>query len=252
MARRGIQHDIIVKLIVGAGKASPSPPVGPALGSKGVKSMDFCKEFNARTANYNPGTPIPALITVRPDRSFTFELRTPPTATLLLAAAGASERKNKVRGAGNTAGPKTHRRILGGVMAEVESASESRAQQQQQAGKKGAASGEGDDGDEAEASAASAEEGRARSAVAELAESGDGTVLGPKALLTSGGKSRDAGSTSVVGNSGTGVVGTVSLKHVYEIAKIKQTETRLAGLGMEGLCKSVIAQAGSMGVAVVP
>ncbi|KAG9543771.1 hypothetical protein KCU77_g21699, partial [Aureobasidium melanogenum] len=78
MARKAIQTDQIVKLIVGAGQASPSPPVGPALGSKGVKSMDFCKEFNARTANYVPGTPIPARVTVRPDRSFTFELRTPP------------------------------------------------------------------------------------------------------------------------------------------------------------------------------
>ncbi|KAL9093523.1 MAG: hypothetical protein Q9165_003918 [Trypethelium subeluteriae] len=256
MARRGIQHDIMVKLIVGAGQASPSPPVGPALGSKGVKSMDFCKEFNARTANYIPGTPIPALVTVRPDRSFTFELRTPSTATLLLAAAGASERKNKVRGAGNTAGPKAHRRILGGVVAEVESASASRGQQQQQqAGKKegaAAAAGEEEDGGEALGGAMSGEEGRARNAVAQLAESGDGRVRGPKALLASGGKSREAGSTSAVGNTGTGVVGTVSLKHVYEIAKIKQSEMRLAGLGMEGLCKSVIAQAGSMGVAVVP
>ncbi|EON67943.1 50S ribosomal protein L11 [Coniosporium apollinis CBS 100218] len=163
MARKAIQKDQIVKLIVGAGQASPSPPVGPALGSKGVKSMDFCKEFNARTAPYTPGTPIPARVTVRPDRSFHFELRTPPTASLLLAAAGVKEKKNKVRGAGN-------------------------------------------------ASVA----------------------------------------TSAAGNAGIGTVGKVSLKHVYEIAKIKQAETRLSGVSLEGLVKSVVAQAGSIGVVVVP
>ncbi|RFU77386.1 60s ribosomal l19 precursor [Trichoderma arundinaceum] len=81
--------DTIVKLIVGAGQASPSPPVGPALGSKGVKSMDFCKEFNARTAHITPGTPMPCRVTVRPDRSFTFDLRTPQTSWLLLNAVGA-------------------------------------------------------------------------------------------------------------------------------------------------------------------
>ncbi|KAL7928497.1 ribosomal protein L11, N-terminal domain-containing protein [Trichoderma chlorosporum] len=81
--------DTIVKLIVGAGQASPSPPVGPALGSKGVKSMDFCKEFNARTAHIVPGTPMPCRVTVRPDRSFTFDVRTPQTSWLLLNAVGA-------------------------------------------------------------------------------------------------------------------------------------------------------------------
>ncbi|KAI9836366.1 MAG: hypothetical protein M1819_001395 [Sarea resinae] len=153
MARRGIQSDVIVKLIVGAGQASPSPPVGPALGSKGVKSMDFCKEFNARTAHMIAGTPIPARVTVRPDRSFHFELRTPTTSHLLLNAAGVKEVKGKTRGA-------------------MKPGSES--------------------------------------------------------------------------------VGEISLKHVYEIAKIKHSETRLSGLSLEGVCKSVIAQAQSIGVAVVP
>ncbi|RYO75671.1 hypothetical protein DL762_009922 [Monosporascus cannonballus] len=77
----------IVKLIVGAGQASPSPPVGPALGSKGVKSMDFCKEFNARTAHISPGTPMPVRVTVRADRSFHFDIRTPQTSWLLRNAA---------------------------------------------------------------------------------------------------------------------------------------------------------------------
>ena len=96
---------------------------------------------------------MPARVTVRPDRSFTFELRTPTTSWLLLQAAGVKEVKNRIRGAGNP---------------------------------------------------------------------------------------------------GTEIVGTVTLKHVFEIAKIKQTETRLSGLSLEGLCKSVIAQAKSMGVKVVP
>ena len=111
------------------------------------------QEFNARTAHMNPGTPVPARVIVRPDRSFTFELRSPTTAWLLLQAAGVKETKNKLRGA------------------------------------------------------------------------------------------QKPGSDSV---------GTVSLKHVYEIAKIKASEPRLAGQSLEGLCKSVVSQAKSMGVKVVP
>jgi len=152
MARKAIQTDQVVKLIVGAGQASPSPPVGPALGSKGVKSMDFCKEFNARTAHMTPGIPIPARVTVRPDRSFHFELRTPTTSYLLLQAANVKERKGRSRGA-------------------MEPGKES--------------------------------------------------------------------------------IGEVSLKHVYDIAKIKQSELRLAGLSLEGLCKSIIGQARSIGITVV-
>ncbi|KZF19332.1 60S ribosomal protein L19, mitochondrial precursor [Xylona heveae TC161] len=153
MAKRAIPKDQIVKLIVGAGQASPSPPVGPALGSKGVKSMDFCKEFNARTAHMTTGVPVPARVTVRPDRSFHFELRTPTTSYLLMNAAGVKERKSRMRGAMNP---------------------------------------------------------------------------------------------------GTETVGEVSLKHVYEIAKIKHSELRLSGLSLEGLCKSIIAQAQSIGITVVP
>ncbi|KAF1820526.1 ribosomal protein L11 [Dissoconium aciculare CBS 342.82] len=178
MAKRALQGDQIVKLIVGAGQASPSPPVGPALGSKGVKSMDFCKEFNARTANYVVGTPIPARVTVRPDRSFTFEIRTPPTTTLLLSAAGVQPTKGRLRGAGNVAGPRSKLGMTG-------------------------------------------------------------TGKGP--------------TTNTAGNAGLGVVGKpVSLKHVFEIAKIKQSESRLSGIALEGIVKSVVAQAGSMGVVVVP
>ncbi|KAF1979450.1 ribosomal protein L11 [Bimuria novae-zelandiae CBS 107.79] len=177
MAKKALPKDQIVKLIVGAGQASPSPPVGPALGSKGVKSMDFCKEFNARTAHYNPGTPIPARITVRPDRSFHFSLRTPPTATLLLTAAGAPLIKSKIRGAGNVPGPMNNH---------------------------------------------------------------DGM------------KGKTSASSPTNGNASKGTVGTVSLKHVYEIAKIKQSEGRLSGLSLEGLARSVVGQAGSLGVVVVP
>ncbi|GKT47260.1 54S ribosomal protein L19, mitochondrial [Colletotrichum spaethianum] len=154
MSKRGAaMADQVVKLIVGAGQASPSPPVGPALGSKGVKSMDFCKEFNARTAHINPGTPMPCRVTVRGDRSFHFDIRTPHTSWLLLNAA------------------------------EV--------------------------------------------------------PLGKK------GKRKGAS------NPGKETVGTVSLKHVYEIAKIKQSEMRLSGLSLESLCRSVIYQAKSIGINVV-
>ncbi|KAK2054220.1 ribosomal protein L11 [Colletotrichum caudatum] len=154
MSKRGAaMADQVVKLIVGAGQASPSPPVGPALGSKGVKSMDFCKEFNARTAHITPGTPMPCRVTVRGDRSFHFDLRTPHTSWLLLNAAEAPIVKGKRKGASNP---------------------------------------------------------------------------------------------------GKETVGTISLKHVYEIAKIKQSEMRLSGLSLEALCRSVIYQAKSIGINVVP
>ncbi|RMY78437.1 hypothetical protein D0862_04245 [Hortaea werneckii] len=171
MARKAIAKDQIVKLIVGAGQAAPSPPVGPALGSKGVKSMDFCKVSFAG---------ISACEEVRPDRSFTFELRTPPTASLLLSAAGVAPTKNKLKGAGNAAGPNSNAGL----------------------------------------------EGR--------------------------GKSSNQTGPGAAGNSSLGTVGQVSLKQVYEIAKIKTSETRLSGIGLEAMVKSVIAQAGSMGVVVVP
>ncbi|CAH0048622.1 unnamed protein product [Clonostachys solani] len=171
MSKRGAGAvDQIVKLIVGAGQASPSPPVGPALGSKGVKSMDFCKasplhncagshcsrhrldEFNARTAHIVVGTPMPCRVTVRPDRSFVFDLRTPQTSWLLKNACNAPVGKK---------------------------------------GRKGAQ------------------------------------------------------------KPGHESIGTVSLKHIYEIAKIKQSELRLSGLSLEGLCRSVIFQCKSMGIDVV-
>ena len=76
-----------VKLQLPAGKATPAPPVGPALGQHGVNIMEFCKQFNAKTAD-QAGLIIPAVITVYADRSFTFELKTPPAAVLLKKAAG--------------------------------------------------------------------------------------------------------------------------------------------------------------------
>lgn len=110
------------------------------------------QEFNARTAHLTPGTPIPARVTVRPDRSFTFDVRTPTTAHLLLKAAGVKEFKGKLKGATNP---------------------------------------------------------------------------------------------------GKESVGTVSLKHVYEIAKIKQSELRLSGISLESLSKSIVSQAKTIGVKVV-
>lgn len=137
----------------------------------------FLQEFNARTAHYITGTPIPARITVRPDRSFAFSLRTPPTATLLLTAAGAPLIKSKIRGAGNVPGPMNNHE---------------------------------------------------------------------------GNKGKTSTSSPTTGNAVKGTIGTISLKHVYEIAKIKQSEGRLSGLSLEGLARSIVGQAGSLGVVVVP
>lgn len=229
MARRQPARDVIVKLIVGAGQASPSPPVGPALGSKGVKSMDFCKvillhihpqlqpsnyrsqEFNALTAHINPGTPIPALVTVRPDRSFHFQLRTPPTATLLLTAAGVNKGKGgKLRGANAV-----------GRTPATTSASPSAILTASAGGKPGKSM---------------------------MKSVGGGVGEGTAVMVA-----KTAGGDKELGNGGGSTqVGEVSLKHVFEIAKIKQTEPRLSGMELEGLVRSVVAQARSIGVGVVP
>lgn len=123
----------------------------PNISSILVFKLTIHQEFNARTAHINPGTPIPARVTVRPDRSFHFDIRTPVTSWLLLSAAKVEPVKGRLKG-----------------------------------------------------------------------------------------------------KSGNEIVGEISLKHVYEIAKIKQSELRLSGLSLEGLCKTVIAQAKSVGVKVSP
>ncbi len=80
--------DSYIKLQVPAGEANPSPPVGPALGQHGVNIMEFCKAFNAKTQNVEKGLPIPVVITVYNDKSFTFITKTPPASILLKKAAG--------------------------------------------------------------------------------------------------------------------------------------------------------------------
>jgi large subunit ribosomal protein L11 len=77
-----------VKLQVPAGQANPSPPIGPALGQQGVNIMEFCKQFNAQTQNVEKGLPIPVVITVYSDRSFTFIMKTPPASVLIRKAIG--------------------------------------------------------------------------------------------------------------------------------------------------------------------
>jgi large subunit ribosomal protein L11 len=77
-----------VKLQVPAGQANPSPPIGPALGQQGVNIMEFCKQFNAQTQSVEKGLPIPVVITVYSDRSFTFIMKTPPASVLIRKAIG--------------------------------------------------------------------------------------------------------------------------------------------------------------------
>ncbi|CUX97373.1 50S ribosomal protein L11 [Candidatus Hoaglandella endobia] len=93
MASKKIQAS--VKLQVAAGMANPSPPVGPVLGQQGVNIMEFCKAFNAKTESIEKGLPIPVVITVYSDRSFTFVTKTPPTAVLLKKAAGIKSGSSK-------------------------------------------------------------------------------------------------------------------------------------------------------------
>ena len=84
-----------IKLQVAAGSATPSPPIGPALGQRGVNIMGFCKEFNARTENVQKGTPLPTVITVYQDKSFTFVTKTPPATFFLKEAAGIKSASGK-------------------------------------------------------------------------------------------------------------------------------------------------------------
>lgn len=84
-----------LKLQIPAGKANPSPPVGPALGQRGLNIMEFCKAFNASTQGFEPGLPIPVVITAYADKSFTFVLKTPPASILLKKAAGITKGSSK-------------------------------------------------------------------------------------------------------------------------------------------------------------
>ena len=89
-----------LKLQVAAGSATPSPPIGPALGQRGLNILEFCKAFNAQTQNMEKGMPIPVLFTIYADRSFTFKLRTPPVGYFLKKAAGL-DKGSKTPGTGS-------------------------------------------------------------------------------------------------------------------------------------------------------
>ena len=100
----------IIKLHVPAGKANPSPPIGPALGQRGLNIMEFCKAFNAATQNLEPGMPIPVVITAFGDRSFTFVTKSPPNSYFLKKAAGI-EKGSQTTGKGSTVGRVTMAQI---------------------------------------------------------------------------------------------------------------------------------------------
>ncbi|MDA8231460.1 MAG: 50S ribosomal protein L11 [Magnetospirillum sp.] len=95
-----------VKLQVPAGKANPSPPIGPALGQRGLNIMEFCKAFNAQTQGLEPGMPIPVVITAYSDRTFTFVTKTPPVTYFLKKAAGI-QKGSQTPGKGGTVGEVT-------------------------------------------------------------------------------------------------------------------------------------------------
>jgi len=101
-----------LKLQVKAGQANPSPPVGPALGQRGINIMQFCKDFNARTQEMEQGAPTPVIITYYQDKSFTMEIKTPPASYLLKKAAGLKPvgKRNRMKGS-----PKTGRDVAGSV-----------------------------------------------------------------------------------------------------------------------------------------
>lgn len=92
MAKKVIAY---IKLQVPAGKANPSPPIGPALGQRGLNIMEFCKSFNAQTQGMEPGLPIPVVITAFADKSFTFVMKTPPATVLIKKAAKVDKGSSK-------------------------------------------------------------------------------------------------------------------------------------------------------------
>ena len=100
----------MIKLQVPAGKANPSPPIGPALGQRGLNIMEFCKAFNAQTQKLEPGMPIPVVITAYADRTFTFITKTPPNTYFIKKAAGI-EKGSQTAGKGNTVGRVTMAQI---------------------------------------------------------------------------------------------------------------------------------------------
>jgi large subunit ribosomal protein L11 len=100
----------VIKLHVPAGKANPSPPIGPALGQRGLNIMEFCKAFNAATQNLEPGMPVPVVITAYADRSFTFVTKSPPNSYFLKKAAGI-EKGSQTTGKGSTVGRVTMAQI---------------------------------------------------------------------------------------------------------------------------------------------
>jgi large subunit ribosomal protein L11 len=103
-----------MKLQIKAGQANPSPPVGPALGQRGLNIMEFCKQFNAKTADLEPGSPCPTIISYYQDKSFTMEIKTPPASFLLKKAAGLKPvgKRNRPKGS-----PKPGREVAGTVTA---------------------------------------------------------------------------------------------------------------------------------------
>jgi large subunit ribosomal protein L11 len=107
-----------IKLQVPAGKANPSPPIGPALGQRGLNIMEFCKAFNAATQGMEPGMPIPVVITAYADRTFTFVTKTPPATYFLRRAAGLEK-------GGATPGKSTSGRV---TMAQVREIAEAKMQ----------------------------------------------------------------------------------------------------------------------------
>jgi large subunit ribosomal protein L11 len=100
----------VIKLHVPAGKANPSPPIGPALGQRGLNIMEFCKAFNAATQNLEPGMPVPVVITAYADRSFAFVTKSPPNSYFLKKAAGI-EKGSQTTGKGSTVGRVTMAQI---------------------------------------------------------------------------------------------------------------------------------------------
>ena len=103
-----------LKLQVKAGQANPSPPIGPALGQRGINIMEFCKAFNARTQEMEQGSPVPCVITYYADKSFTFETKTAPASFMLKKAAGLKPvgKRNRPKGS-----PKPGREVAGTVTA---------------------------------------------------------------------------------------------------------------------------------------
>ena len=216
MSKRAVSA--VVRLVVPAGAAKPSPPVGPALGQHGVNIMSFCKDFNAKTSEHKAETPVPVVIEIYGDKTFEWTMKTPPTSYFVARAAG-------VKTCSQRPGHATAGRINLKHAYEI-------------------------------AKVKASDKGLGNVSLMSLTKSVLGTARSMgvewtmKTPPTSYFVARAAGVKTCSQRPGHATAGRINLKHAYEIAKVKASDKGLGNVSLMSLTKSVLGTARSMGVEV--